>query len=49
MRMILARLVWNFDLRLDEKCSNWDTESRGYFLWEKGPMEVFLTPRNTGI
>ncbi|KAI4864002.1 cytochrome P450 [Hypoxylon rubiginosum] len=46
MRLILARLVWNFDLRLAQHSQGWDKRSKMYILWEKGPLEVYLTPRS---
>ncbi|KAK6836503.1 cytochrome P450 [Apiospora arundinis] len=45
MRMILARIVWNFDLSIAPQSKNWPTDNKVYFLWEKPPLEVALTPR----
>ncbi|KAK1963103.1 cytochrome P450 [Colletotrichum sublineola] len=45
MRLILARFIFNFDLRLGEESNGWAEQSRVYSLWEKGPLHVFLTPR----
>lgn len=45
MRLILARMVWNFDMRLAEESRGWDENSQVYLLWEKGPVNVFLTPK----
>lgn len=45
MRLILARVLWNFDLKLAEDCRNWIGDQKIYFLWEKGPLNVHLTPR----
>ncbi|KAK8112892.1 trichothecene c-15 hydroxylase [Apiospora sp. TS-2023a] len=45
MRMILARIIWNFDLGIAPQSRNWIEENRVYFLWEKPPLEVALTPR----
>ncbi|RGP74008.1 cytochrome p450 [Fusarium sporotrichioides] len=47
MRLILARLLWNFDIRLDPKSAGWDHRSKSYFIWERGPLNVFLTPRGS--
>ncbi|KAI2636529.1 cytochrome P450 [Hypomontagnella submonticulosa] len=44
MRLIMARVLWNFDMSLDEKCSNWH-EQRIFALWEKPPLEVTLKQR----
>lgn len=45
MRLILARIVWNFDLRLDAAHKNWVEDNKCYFLWQKGPLNVYLTPK----
>lgn len=45
MRLILARLVWNFDILFAEENRGWDERSNFYILWEKGPVKVHLTPR----
>lgn len=43
MRLILARLLWNFDLELMPESRNWN-DQKIYTLWEKGAMDVKLTP-----
>ncbi|OLN96220.1 Isotrichodermin C-15 hydroxylase 11, partial [Colletotrichum chlorophyti] len=45
MRLILARLIWNFDMRIAEESKDWDEKSESYFLWQKDPLNVFLAPR----
>ncbi|KAI3542082.1 cytochrome P450 [Colletotrichum abscissum] len=45
MRLILARMIWNFDMKLSEESGGWDDKSQVYLLWEKGPVNVYLTPR----
>lgn len=42
--MILARMVFNFDMELDQPSDEWTNQS-SYILWEKGPLMVRLTPR----
>jgi hypothetical protein len=45
MRLLLARLVWAFDMEAGgEKPLDWKT-LRNYFLVEKKPVEVRLTVR----
>ncbi|PHH61188.1 hypothetical protein CDD81_711 [Ophiocordyceps australis] len=34
-RMILARMVWNFDFAIAESSRNWMQEQRSYLLWDK--------------
>ncbi|KAL4944606.1 hypothetical protein BDV06DRAFT_81820 [Aspergillus oleicola] len=42
--MILAKLLWAFDIHLAPECDNWD-EQRAFIIWEKGPLLVRLVPR----
>ncbi|KAJ5623733.1 hypothetical protein N7510_000042 [Penicillium lagena] len=44
MRMILARVLWNFDLELCAESSDWK-EQRSFLLWEKGPLMCVLKKR----
>ncbi|KAJ5541537.1 cytochrome P450 monooxygenase [Penicillium frequentans] len=43
--LILARLIWAFDLELSPQCSNW-ADQRAYIIWDKGPLLVKLAPRS---
>jgi hypothetical protein len=45
MRLILAKVLFNFDMELADKGVDWITQ-KAYFLWDKPPLEVYLTPRN---
>lgn len=45
MRLILAKVIWNFDIELAEESIGWDKKSKVYMLWEKGPIYVQLTRR----
>ncbi|TLD14701.1 hypothetical protein PspLS_11106 [Pyricularia sp. CBS 133598] len=45
MRIILARMLWNFDIQLDERSKNWADDMRVYGLWDKPPQYVYLKPR----
>lgn len=48
MRLILARIVWNFDMHLTDESHGFVENSKVYYLsWEKAPMSVRLTPRST--
>jgi hypothetical protein len=44
MRLVLAQILWNFDMELLEKSKSW-TEHLSYVLWDKPPLYVHLTPR----
>ena len=43
MRLILARIVFNFDMRLAEPDKDWLQHSF-FTLWEKPPLMVHLDP-----
>lgn len=43
MRLILARVLWNFDLKLAEESNDWANQ-KTFNLWEKGPLMCRLTP-----
>ena len=45
MRLIVARLLFNFDLALDSNSQSWEQERRAPFLWDRTPLMVRLTPR----
>jgi cytochrome P450 len=44
MRIIMAKILFNFDLELDESCSDWYTQ-RIFGLWEKPPLKVYVRDR----
>ncbi|KAI0180600.1 cytochrome P450 [Hypoxylon sp. FL1284] len=44
MRLILARVLWNFDLALDPVSDGWH-EQRIFALWEKPPLRVWVRLR----
>lgn len=44
MRVILARVIWNFDMQIADDSRNW-TEQELFGLWKKGPLNVHLKPR----
>ncbi|KAL2817755.1 cytochrome P450 [Aspergillus cavernicola] len=45
MRMILARVLWNFDLELSAESEGWEMQ-KVYTLWDKGPLMVRLRAVN---
>ncbi|KAF5636922.1 cytochrome P450 monooxygenase monooxygenase [Fusarium sp. NRRL 25303] len=45
MRLLMARLLWRFDLELDPRSVDWNRQE-AYLLWEKPPMFVKLVPRH---
>jgi cytochrome P450 len=44
MRLVLARILWNFDIELCEESRDWMDRLEVYTLWKKEPMMVKLTP-----
>lgn len=44
MRLILARVVFNFDMKLAEESHGWMERQRIHLFWKKGPLKVQLTP-----
>ncbi|KAF4539586.1 Benzoate 4-monooxygenase cytochrome p450 protein [Lasiodiplodia theobromae] len=46
MRLILAKLLWNFDMELAEPLSTgWAESQKTYILWDKPPLMVRLKER----
>ncbi|KAK1241885.1 hypothetical protein MKX07_007708 [Trichoderma sp. CBMAI-0711] len=45
MRLILARLIWRYDIELVDESIGWDTRSKVYIAWQKGPLYIRLKPR----
>ena len=43
MRLILAKVLYNFDLDLDAKTGQW-MDQKVYGIWEKKPLWVKLKP-----
>ena len=43
MRLILARMLWSFDLQLDAESEHWD-EQDSWIQWDKKPLLVKLRP-----
>ncbi|KAK1954637.1 hypothetical protein LY78DRAFT_674992 [Colletotrichum sublineola] len=41
------KLLWNFEIRPTEDIHRFYNESEVYLLWEKGPVNVYLTPRKS--
>lgn len=43
MRVIMARLVWNFDMTLDQGSRGW-LDQKVFNFWDKPALMVHLTP-----
>jgi hypothetical protein len=43
MRLVLARLMYAFDIQLADPKDVWDwAKQKTFFFWEKEPLKVFL-------
>lgn len=45
MRCIMARLVFNFDMKIAPGMEDWMATQKVYSMWSKPPLWVHLTPR----
>ena len=43
IRLILAKVLWHFDLKLCGESENW-IDQKVYLMWEKGPLKCQITP-----
>jgi cytochrome P450 len=43
MRIILARLIWNFDMELCEESKNWADGMKVFMIYQRAPLMVKLT------
>ncbi|KAF3395038.1 Isotrichodermin C-15 hydroxylase [Talaromyces pinophilus] len=48
MRLILALIIFNFDLKLADESRDW-IKQKNYLTWYKPPLKVYLTPRNDNL
>lgn len=46
MRIILARIIWNFEMRLADDSRDWTDSQDAWVVWEKPTLNVYLTPRH---
>lgn len=44
MRLILAKIVYNFDLKIADDSLRWLKDQKAYNLWDKPALNVYLTP-----
>ncbi|KAJ2978276.1 hypothetical protein NUW58_g7547 [Xylaria curta] len=44
MRIILARIIFDFDLKMAPESEGWIRKQKAYTLWDRIPLQVFLTP-----
>jgi cytochrome P450 len=44
VRLLMAKLLWNFDMELCEESADWLERLKIYLVYEKAPLMVKLTP-----
>lgn len=44
MRIILSKVLWHFDLKMEPESDGW-LDQKCYVLWEKSPLMVTVTAR----
>lgn len=44
MRLVISRLVYDFDMELDKSSENWLKGQPAYHVWDKRPLMVTMTP-----
>ncbi|KAK1579967.1 cytochrome P450 [Colletotrichum navitas] len=44
MRLILARVLWNFDIKIADDSIDWAPRQKIYIVYEKEPLNVYLKP-----
>ncbi|KAL7933465.1 cytochrome P450 [Trichoderma chlorosporum] len=45
IRLIMARLIWNYDIELAKESVGWDKRCKCYIVFEKGPLNIRLKAR----
>lgn len=48
MRLILARLVYEFDMVLADDGQKWLERQKTYTLWDRLPLNVYFVPVKRG-
>lgn len=43
MRLIMALMVFNFDMKLADECQDWINQ-KNFLMWQKPQLKVHLTP-----
>ncbi|KAI8274562.1 Trichothecene C-15 hydroxylase [Colletotrichum sp. SAR11_57] len=49
MRTILARVIWNFEMRLADESKSWTQGQQAWVVWEKAELMMYLTPRGRSV
>lgn len=44
MRLILANIIYNFDLDLEDDSQGWIERQKTFNVWDRGPLNVRIRP-----
>ncbi|KAI1378410.1 cytochrome P450 [Hypoxylon crocopeplum] len=44
MRLILAKIIYNFDMTISDDCRNWLRDQKAFIVWEKPALDIYMTP-----
>ena len=44
MRLILSRIIYDFDIKLANDSQNWIDKQKAYILWDRIPLNVYFSP-----
>jgi hypothetical protein len=42
MRLVLAHIIYSFDMELEEDGNGWIERQRAFNVWDRGPLNVRL-------
>jgi hypothetical protein len=45
MRLILAKIIFHFDMRIADDSKGWLETQKAYVVWDKPALNAYLTPR----
>jgi hypothetical protein len=45
MRLILAKIIFHFDMRMADDSKGWLETQKAYVVWDKPALNAYLTPR----
>ncbi|KAK0755234.1 hypothetical protein N5P37_012057 [Trichoderma harzianum] len=45
MRLILAKILWNFDISLHPDSKDWLQDNRAFTLWQKPDLNIYIKPK----
>lgn len=44
MRLILAKIIYNFDMKLADDSKRWIERQRAFNVWDRIPLNAYLIP-----